>query len=230
MPIPVAVEYLDVFTPQYFSNRVTGWAIWARTTESQEHRKMASWISGPIAFKNATNGNIDAAINAILSAQRGHTFLAITDEWHAAKVKTTWNLDTYILLRWGTTYEQRNYDKESITKVIERLIEEKITTGVWIDFSHGHSINPETGKKEAKQQLVVCENVSRQIADGNTKIVAAMIETNKNGKAYKHIPWKTPVSKIPEHTSITDEWLDSPDNRKALSMLNKAVEKRMKNI
>jgi 3-deoxy-D-arabino-heptulosonate 7-phosphate (DAHP) synthase len=24
MPIPVAVEYLDVFTPQYFSNRVTG--------------------------------------------------------------------------------------------------------------------------------------------------------------------------------------------------------------
>ena len=54
MGIPVACEFLDVFTPQYYSDLVTWGAIGARTTESQLHRQLASGLSMPIGFKNGT--------------------------------------------------------------------------------------------------------------------------------------------------------------------------------
>ncbi len=55
MRIPSAVEYLDLITPQYFSDLITWGAIGARTTESQSHRELASGLSCPVGFKNGTN-------------------------------------------------------------------------------------------------------------------------------------------------------------------------------
>ena len=43
-------------------------AIGARTTESQTHREMASGLSMPVGFKNGTDGGLQVAINAMLSA------------------------------------------------------------------------------------------------------------------------------------------------------------------
>jgi 3-deoxy-7-phosphoheptulonate synthase len=45
-------------TPQYIADLVHWGAIGARTTESQEHRKMVSGLSMPVGFKNGTNGDI----------------------------------------------------------------------------------------------------------------------------------------------------------------------------
>ena len=223
----VAVEFLDTITPQYISDTVHWWAILARTTESQEHRKLVSGASMPVAFKNGTNGDIDVAINSILSSHQSHIFHSITKSWHVAEVITTGNPDSYILMRGGTKYDHKNYDKKSIQLVLEKLKAEKIKTGIWIDFSHGHSINPDTGKKEAINQLKVCADVSAQIASGSSWIVMAMMESTLNWWSYKFDAGKDDPREIPEHTSITDEWVNQYLTDSMLSQLNEAVWKRM---
>ena len=74
MDIPVGCEFLDVFTPQYYADLVSWGAIGARTTECQLHRQLASGLSMPIGFKNGTNGNVDIAADAIISASNPHVF------------------------------------------------------------------------------------------------------------------------------------------------------------
>jgi hypothetical protein len=52
--LPAGCEFLDPITPQFFSDAVTWAAIGARTTESQVHRQLASGLSMPVGFKNAS--------------------------------------------------------------------------------------------------------------------------------------------------------------------------------
>ena len=54
--LPVGTEMLDLILPQYVSDAVSWSAIGARTTESQTHRQLASGLSMPVGFKNATDG------------------------------------------------------------------------------------------------------------------------------------------------------------------------------
>jgi 3-deoxy-7-phosphoheptulonate synthase len=66
--LPTGTEALDPIAPQYYGDLVSWTAIGARTSESQTHREMASGLSTPVGFKNGTDGDLDAAINAIISA------------------------------------------------------------------------------------------------------------------------------------------------------------------
>ena len=68
MGVPAATEYLDLISPQYISDLISWGAIGARTTESQAHRELASGLSCPVGFKNATDGGLQIAIDASLSA------------------------------------------------------------------------------------------------------------------------------------------------------------------
>jgi hypothetical protein len=65
MGLPAATEFLDPIVPQYISELIAWAAIDARTTESQTHREMASGLSMPIGFKNATDGSMQVAIDAM---------------------------------------------------------------------------------------------------------------------------------------------------------------------
>ena len=56
--LPAATEWLDPITPQYICDLISWGAIGARNTESQVHRELASGMSMPIGFKNATDGSI----------------------------------------------------------------------------------------------------------------------------------------------------------------------------
>ena len=56
--LPTATEWLDPITPQYICDLISWGAIGARNTESQVHRELASGMSMPIGFKNATDGSI----------------------------------------------------------------------------------------------------------------------------------------------------------------------------
>ena len=47
MGLPIAIEALDLISPQYLQDLVSWTAIGARTTESPTHRKLASGISWP---------------------------------------------------------------------------------------------------------------------------------------------------------------------------------------
>ena len=68
--LAAATEVLDTLTPQYLGDLFAWSAIGARTAESQTHREIASGISTPVGFKNATDGSLEAAINGIKTARR----------------------------------------------------------------------------------------------------------------------------------------------------------------
>ena len=68
MGVPAGTEFLDMISPQYIAGLVSWGAIGARTTESQVHRQLVSGVSCPVGFKNGTSGDVQMAIEAMLSA------------------------------------------------------------------------------------------------------------------------------------------------------------------
>ena len=66
--LPAATEALDPIAPQYYGDLIAWTAIGARTSESQTHREMASGLSSPVGFKNATDGSLDAAVDLITAS------------------------------------------------------------------------------------------------------------------------------------------------------------------
>jgi 3-deoxy-7-phosphoheptulonate synthase len=76
MGVPTGTEFLDMISPQYIAGLVSWGAIGARTTESQVHRQLVSGVSCPVGFKNATSGDVQVAIDAILSAATRTPFSA----------------------------------------------------------------------------------------------------------------------------------------------------------
>ena len=97
--LPTGTEALDPISPQYYGDLITWTAIGARTTESQTHREMSSGLSTPVGFKNATNGDLSVAVNAILSSSRPHSFLGINGSGKVAIVRTKGNGYGHVVLR-----------------------------------------------------------------------------------------------------------------------------------
>ena len=169
MGIPAGTEFLDLISPQYIADQVSWGAIGARTTESQGHRELASGLSCPIGFKNATNGDLRVAIDAMHAAARPHVFMSVTKAGQSAIFSTTGNVDTHVILRGG---QRPNYDTESVNIAAEQIAEAGLTPKIMIDFSHANS-----GKRPEKQ-IRISQDVSGQIARGDRRIIGAMIESH----------------------------------------------------
>ena len=114
MGVPAGTEFLDMISPQYVAELVSWGAIGARTTESQGHRQLASGLSCPVGFKNGTSGNVQIAIEAILSAGHPHTFLGHSKYGQSAILFTAGNADCHIILRGGR--QTVNYDAASVER------------------------------------------------------------------------------------------------------------------
>src|SRR5512147_1116368 len=82
--LPAGTEALDPLAPQYYGDLISWTAIGARTSESQTHREMSSGLSTPVGFKNSTDGDVEAAVNAIVSSGRPHSFLGINGQGRSA--------------------------------------------------------------------------------------------------------------------------------------------------
>ena len=168
--LPAATEALDPISPQYLGDLISWTAIGARTTESQTHREIASGLSTPVGFKNATNGDVGIAVNAILSASRPHSFLGINGEGHTSIVRTRGNPYGHIVLRGGDG--RPNYDTVSVRIAEEALRKAKLPANIVVDCSHANSYkNPEL-------QPLVMSDVINQIRFGNTSLAGLMIESN----------------------------------------------------
>ncbi|HKA45355.1 MAG TPA: 3-deoxy-7-phosphoheptulonate synthase AroG [Burkholderiales bacterium] len=211
--MPVGCEFLDVLTPQYFADLVAWGAIGARTTESQIHRELASGLSCPVGFKNGTDGNTRIAIDAIRAAQAPHHFLSVTKGGHTAIVSTSGNEDCHIILRGGT---RPNYDAASVDAASKTLSEVGIPARLMIDFSHGNS------GKNPEKQVDVAQDVARQIAQGDARIVGVMLESHLKGGKQDMIPGKELVYGV----SITDACLAWEESRTVLDVLAGAVRRR----
>jgi len=212
--IPAATEYLDLITPQYLSDLISWGAIGARTTESQVHRELASGLSCPVGFKNATDGGIKIAIDAINSAMSPHHFLSVTKEGHSAIFSTRGNEDAHIILRGGN--DEPNYDAVNVEKVAEGLESSGLANNIMIDFSHANSL------KQCQRQIVVAEDVAEQIARGDNRIMGAMVESHLVSGRQDTVEGEP----LTYGQSITDACLGWDDTLTLLNNLASAVQKR----
>ena len=88
MGLPTASEFLDTQIPQHIADLTSWVAIGARTTESQVHRELASGLSMPVGFKNGTDGTVQTAVDAVLSARSPHLFPSVTKQGVSAIFQT----------------------------------------------------------------------------------------------------------------------------------------------
>ena len=167
--LPIAIEALDLISPQYLQDLVSWTAIGARTTESPTHRKLASGISSAIGFKNNVDGELMVAINGIRSASANHSFISITEEGKVAVFRTEGNPHCHVILRGG---KAPNFDRESVKRCEEELSKAGHRGNIMIDCSHGNS------QKNHEKQIEVLKDVAKQLQEGNKSIIAIMIESN----------------------------------------------------
>ncbi len=202
--LPAATEMLDPIVPQYIADLIAWSAIGARTTESQTHREMASGLSMPVGFKNTTEGNLQAAVHAVQSARRPHSFLGITQDGVTAVVRTTGNPDTHVVLRGG---RKPNYDARSIEECIEMLRAAGLEPRVMVDCSHA-----QTSKDYAKQPAVL-EALVEQVCAGSRAILGVMLESNLAAGSQ---PIKAGKSGLKYGVSVTDPCIDWPTTERCL--------------
>ena len=169
MGLPLATEFLDPIIPQYTADLVSWAAIGARTTESQTHRQMASGFSMPTGFKNATDGSINVAIDAIKAAAAKHAFLGVIEDGRMGVFQTRGNKNCHIVLRGGK--DGPNYGSEHIAFAKELLRKSGLTQSIVIDCSQGNSC------KDPLRQSAVLDNVVEQVARGETAISGVMMES-----------------------------------------------------
>jgi 3-deoxy-7-phosphoheptulonate synthase len=167
--LATGTEYLDLISPQYLADLVSWGAIGARTTESQTHRELASGLSCPVGFKNATDGDIQVAVDAIRSASQPHHFLSVTKQGRSAIFQTAGNQDCHVILRGG---KHANYDMFSVQDTAAMLTGAGLPARIMIDASHANS------RKVPARQIDVVNDIAAQVGRGNEDIFGLMIESN----------------------------------------------------
>ena len=167
--LPCATEFLDPIVPQYLADMISWASVGARTAESQIHRQMASGLSMPIGFKNSTDGNLTASIDAVRSAASPHSFMGISGSGEVVIAETRGNKFGHLVMRGGV--DCPNYTEEYVAFAGVLLRKAKIPTGIVIDCSHANS------DKDFRQQRNVLLDVVEQIERGADIISGVMLES-----------------------------------------------------
>ena len=218
MGLPAATEWLDPITPQYLCDLVSWGAIGARNTESQVHRELASGLSMPIGFKNATDGSVKPAADSCYTAAFEPHFLSINLDGHVIAAETKGNPDCHLVLR-GSNHGP-NYDAESVAAALRDLHESKAEGpskhGLIIDAAHGNC-----GKNEVVEAAVV-ENIAERIAGGERGILGIMMESFLKGGHQA----PAPLAQLEYGQSITDSCVPWARSEEVLRKLAQAVNAR----
>ncbi len=210
--LPSATELLDPIVPQYLADLISWTAIGARTTESQTHREMSSGLSMPVGFKNGTDGSIEVAINALLSARQPHRFLGVSNEGRASIVTTTGNPDGHIVLRGGK--QGPNYDKAHVDAIAKLLSDRQLLPYMMVDCSHDNS------GQDYKNQPIVLQDICKQVRTGSENIVGIMLESHLNSGKQS---FPKDLAKLDYGKSITDGCIDFEMTVETLTDLANAV-------
>ena len=218
--VPAATEWLDPITPQYICDLISWGAIGARNTESQVHRELASGMSMPIGFKNATDGSIKPAADSCFAAAFEHHFLSINLDGRVISAETKGNPDCHLVLR-GSSHGP-NYDAASVAQALADLKASKASGpsehGLIIDAAHGNC-----GKNEVREAEVV-EEIAARVAAGEQGILGIMMESFL--KAGNQKP--APLDQLEYGKSITDACVPWDRTEQLLHTLADAVDARRK--
>jgi len=207
--LPAGTEALDPIAPQYLGDLIAWAAIGARTSESQTHREMSSGLSAPVGFKNGTDGSLDAAINAIISASSPHSFLGINMQGRSSVVRTAGNRYGHLVLRGGGG--RPNYDTVSVALAETALDKAGLPRNIVVDCSHANSY-----KKPELQPLVMQDCINQICAQrkaGHRSIVGLMIESFIEAG---NQPIPEDLSQLRYGCSVTDACVDWPTTEKMI--------------
>jgi len=140
-------------------------------------------------------------------------FLSVTKQGKSAIFNTTGNNDCHIILRGGT---EPNYDSTHVEDVSRALEKANSRLNLMIDFSHANS------QKQFKKQIDVAENVAQQIAEGDKRIMGAMIESHLVENRQNCVS----IDELVYGQSITDACINWDDSLQILNKLSEAVQQR----
>ncbi len=219
LKIPVAAELLEPLSCYYFSDLISWACIGARTSESQVHRQMASGLPMPVGFKNTTSGNVDVAIEGIISAKVPHNFIGLNENGNACTVYTTGNPYSHIVLRGGKNGP--NYDADSIAYVLHRLEQQQLPQKVIIDCSHDNS------RGNHERQPLVFQDVMHQILGGERAIRGMILESHLFSGCQ---PISNPPSALRYAVSLTDSCLDWQTTEHLILSAHKVLSKENQSI
>jgi 3-deoxy-7-phosphoheptulonate synthase len=210
--LPTATEFLDCLISRYLYDLMTWGAIGARTSESQQHREMASALPCPIGFKNNTAGNLQVAIDAIRAAREPQTLLTQDNQGAIALYRSSGNPFSHLILRGG---QQPNYQASAVATACEQLHAFQLPERLIVDCSHGNC------QKDYRRQLMVVQELCQQILAGSRAIAGIMVESFL--VAGNQPPSTGPLT---YGQSITDPCLGWQDSERLLAGLSEAVESR----
>ncbi|GII97796.1 3-deoxy-D-arabinoheptulosonate-7-phosphate synthase [Sediminihabitans luteus] len=215
--VPAASEFLEPTSPQYIADAISWGAIGARNAESQVHRQLASGLSMPVGFKNATDGDVQIAVDGCVTAASEHTFFGMDQQGRSAAVETAGNPDCHVILRGGRSGP--NYatsDVEAALAVARTSgLGGAVEHGLIVDASHGNS-----GKDHVRQAEVVRELAAR-LAEGEQGVTGLMMESFLVAGAQAPAP-----SGLVYGKSVTDKCMDWDTTATLLGELAEAVRAR----
>ncbi len=146
-----ADEMLYTENHKYLDDLLGYVAVGARSVEDQQHRLTASGIEVPVGMKNPTAGDFNGMLNAIKTAQHGHSF--IYRGWSAHSFGNPY---AHAVLRGYSDMHGNfisNYDYEHVAKLAEMYAEFDLENpAVIIDTNHANS-----GKDPFKQPGIIKE-------------------------------------------------------------------------
>lgn len=212
--LPVGCEFLEPTSPQYIADTVSWGAIGARTPESQVHRQLASGLSMPVGFKNATDGDVQAAVDGCRTAAGAHTFFGIDEEGRGSVVSTIGNPDCHIILRGGRGGP--NYGAEDVQQALALLDKAGMRQRLVIDASHANS-----GKDHVRQAEVAGE-IAARVAAGASGIAGLMLESFLVAGRQEPGPLET----LTYGQSVTDACVGWEQTEQLLGELAAAVRER----
>ncbi|WP_125776358.1 3-deoxy-7-phosphoheptulonate synthase [Antribacter gilvus] len=216
--VPAACEFLEPTSPQYIADAVTWGAIGARNAESQVHRQLASGLSMPVGFKNATDGDVQISVDGCVTAASEHVFFGADAQGRAAAVATAGNPDCHVILRGGRSGPNYGADDVAAALAVARTsgLGGAVETGVIVDASHGNS-----GKDHVRQAGVVRE-VAGRLAAGEQGITGLMMESFLVAGAQN----PAPLAELTYGQSVTDKCMDWDTTEVLLRELAAAVRER----
>jgi len=213
--LPTGSEFLDMQIPQHVADLASWGAIGARTTESQVHRELASGLSMPVGFKNGTDGNVQTAIDAVLTARSPHWFPSVTKQGVGAIFHTTGNDTCHVILR-GGTQTGPNYETAHVGRISALLASKGLRESVMVDCSHGNSL------KDPERQAGVAASICEQVSSGSWRVMGAMIESHLVAGRQDYVAGKPAVY----GQSITDACISFDQTEPLLEQLATAQQAR----
>jgi 3-deoxy-7-phosphoheptulonate synthase len=218
MGVPIAMERVNVITPQYVDGLVAYGAIGARTSTNQNAREYGSGASEALGFKNTTDGNIVAAIEAVASANVESTFTGTSKEGPPEEEWTTGNDTAHVIHRGSDNGP--NFSAVHVQSTQQLLREKGLLEAIGIDFNHGNS------DKDASKQIEVAKDVSNQIRLGVRAIKLVMIESNLVAGKQNLKKAREEGKELKYGQSITDECIGLDETVSILRLLEGAVKVR----